>query len=98
MAGKPGSSFDQDMSGNLRLESHFTKIHSRQQPTSKLLSEKSPTTQIDTFSSVNRLSEGVSLGGKASYVAASIENKSAIHRLEDLIDDFSRPDERFDER
>ena len=100
MAGRPVSNFNQDMSGNLRLESKFTKIHTGlRQPTSvsgssKIATEKSPTTTLEqNITSINRLSEANTVAGAlSSNLAASIENNnSAIHKLENLIDDFSKP-------
>lgn len=107
MAGKPISNFNEQMSGNLRLESKFTKIQTAQRQqtsvpgSSKFVSERSPATNLEqNISSIQRPSEGHTGPGALSYnlAASLIDNNSAIHKLENLLDDFSKPIDQFDER
>ena len=93
------------MSGNIRLESQFTRI------------EPTPAIAAGTFNALNVSGVGAAngeqyssvgpttetdganqVGTLSSNMANTLDNRSAINRLEDLIDDFQKPEERLDER
>ena len=90
---------NQSMSGNIRLESQFTKVPQNPNLSAVMsaMSDLSPKPPTEIFKSQDRISEAPvsNIGGPSSSVAAATENKSAIGRLDDLIDDFSKPNNNF---
>jgi len=67
-----------------------------------LASNASPKPPGEGLASVGRVTEQLNnsvIGAPSASIAGSTQNKSAIGRLDDLIDDFSKPTEdKFDER
>ena len=85
--------FDDSISGNIRLESHFTRV--AREPINAgtgpkvgegLEARKQSRVTETTFD----MDKSV-IGGPSQSVAAATENRSAIGRLDDLIDDFNKP-------
>ena len=90
-----GIGLGQNMSGNIRLESQFTRGPSQR------MSSGSPKPTGEGLAAVNRVTEQLqnsSLGVPSADIAISTQSKSAIGRLDDLIDEFHKPEDRFDER
>ena len=76
------------MSGNIRLESQFTRIGSQQVPITTALLNPAPTVrEVDG-----------QVGNLSSNLAESIGTGAAINRLDALIDDFKKGEDRLDER
>ena len=92
----------QNMSGNIRLESQFTRLPSQQPLSSHLGSNASPKPSVEGLASVGRVTEQLNnsaIGAPSASIAGSTQNRSAIGRLDELIDDFSKPaEDKFDER
>ena len=86
---------DESISGNIRLESNFTRVapqnnFSSQNNVSRFQASPSPVNRVEQSNddASNNVSE---IGAASRSVAALTENKSAIGRLDDLIEDFSKP-------
>ena len=86
------SHLNSNISGNIRLESNFTRVN---QPAPNVSAFAAP-----TISPIRRVEQSVDLasntdtteiGAASQGVTALTENKSAIGRLDDLIEDFSKP-------
>ena len=91
----PPTFFDQNMSGNIRLESQFTRVQDKvnMSAITSTISDLSPKPTPEAFGSQERINESEisRIVGASSSVAAATENKSAIGKLDDLIQDFSKP-------